>query len=216
MKKDPSFLFYPAAWLVGTLFMTDQERGIYINLLCAQHQHGFIEKEYFDKTVGEHTIIRKKFKECTDGYYNLKLDEVISERKDFKKKKLTNLGMSDRESLNSDFETSDRELKKEALGESGSVDININRNKKGKSKKFEPPTEEEVLIYFRANGFKDEVAKRAFKYYTEMEWHDSKGSPIKSWKGKMVAVWFKEENRIFIPGKVNLTQMSDERKNHTS
>ncbi|MBS4042355.1 MAG: hypothetical protein KGZ59_00880 [Chitinophagaceae bacterium] len=72
---------------------------------------------------------------------------------------------------------------------------NGNKNKRAK-KKFEPPTEKEVLDYFLDNGYKIEVAKKAFKYYNELNWKDSKGQQINSWKAKMIAVWFKDENKI--------------------
>ena len=48
MNKDPAFLFYTSDFLTGTMFMTDEEVGVYIRLLCVQHQHGgLIEKDIF-------------------------------------------------------------------------------------------------------------------------------------------------------------------------
>ena len=83
------------------------------------------------------------------------------------------------------------------------------------SKSFLPPTEDEVITYFIEKGYKREIAKKAFLYYSEQNWHDSRGKPIKSWKGKMVAVWFKEENKAQdTRGQIDLTQMRNERKSH--
>ena len=42
MAKDPAFLFYTSDFLTGTMFMTNEQVGIYIRLLCSQHQHGGI------------------------------------------------------------------------------------------------------------------------------------------------------------------------------
>lgn len=42
MAKDPAFLFYSKDWLEGTAEMLPQEKGIYIDLLCHQHQKGDI------------------------------------------------------------------------------------------------------------------------------------------------------------------------------
>lgn len=39
-KKDPAFLFYSKDWLEGTAEMLPQEKGVYIDLLCHQHQKG--------------------------------------------------------------------------------------------------------------------------------------------------------------------------------
>jgi len=38
-KKDPAFLFYPKDWISGTSEMLPNEKGIYIDLLCYQHQN---------------------------------------------------------------------------------------------------------------------------------------------------------------------------------
>ena len=54
---------------------------------------------------------------------------------------------------------------------------------------------EEVIKYFQEKGYKEDSAKKAWDYYNEMNWHDSKGSKVKNWKSKMIAVWFKDENR---------------------
>jgi DNA replication protein DnaD len=59
-----------------------------------------------------------------------------------------------------------------------------------------PPTLEEVREYFRANGYKDHIAKKAFEYYENLRWHDKDGKPVISWQAKLIAVWFKEENEI--------------------
>ncbi|KAF2379127.1 hypothetical protein BSN82_17390, partial [Acinetobacter baylyi] len=40
--KDPAFLFYSSDFLTGVMFMTSEEVGIYIRLLCVQHQRGFV------------------------------------------------------------------------------------------------------------------------------------------------------------------------------
>jgi len=68
------------------------------------------------------------------------------------------------------------------------------QTKKRKAKKFIPPTLEDVKAYFAEKGYSDMAAERAFNYYEAAGWHDSTGKPVKSWKQKMVGVWFKPEN----------------------
>lgn len=71
----------------------------------------------------------------------------------------------------------------------------VNENNKGrKKKKFIPPTENEFVEYFVKNGYRAEVAKRAFAYYTEADWIDSLGHKVQSWKSKAQGIWFKPEN----------------------
>lgn len=61
---------------------------------------------------------------------------------------------------------------------------------------FVPPTEAEVVEYFVANGYRADVARRAWRYYDVAKWRDSGGNPVKSWKQKMLAVWMKPENAM--------------------
>lgn len=73
---------------------------------------------------------------------------------------------------------------------------NITSNNKHKSKTvFIPPTLEEVKLYFKENGYKEETGEKAFKYYEIGDWKDSKGNKVRNWKQKMQSVWFKEENK---------------------
>ena len=60
---------------------------------------------------------------------------------------------------------------------------------------FIPPSLDEVVEYFDDNGYTRDAAERAYDYYTERNWVDSKGSQVKNWKSKCIAVWFKPENR---------------------
>lgn len=64
-----------------------------------------------------------------------------------------------------------------------------------KKKGFTPPTEQEVIDYFKEKGYKEIAGKKAFEYYNEADWEDSTGKKIKNWKQKMIGVWFKDENK---------------------
>lgn len=61
-------------------------------------------------------------------------------------------------------------------------------------KKFIPPLMPDVISYFLTNGYTEEAARKAFNYYNEAGWKDSRGNKIQNWKQKMIAVWFKPEN----------------------
>ena len=41
--KDPAFLFYSSDFLSGTMLMNNEEIGIYIKLICLQHQQGHLK-----------------------------------------------------------------------------------------------------------------------------------------------------------------------------
>lgn len=63
------------------------------------------------------------------------------------------------------------------------------------SKEFVPPSLDDMCKYFDEKGYTREAAERAYNYYTEQNWKDSKGKQVKNWKSKCIAVWFKPENK---------------------
>lgn len=85
-QKDPAFLFYSRDWLTGTSFFTFEQKGKYIDLLCAQHDHGHLsEKKVSVICRGEiDEEVMAKF-ECDENgnWYNAKLDDEIKRRKDY-------------------------------------------------------------------------------------------------------------------------------------
>lgn len=70
-----------------------------------------------------------------------------------------------------------------------------------KRKSFAAPSEQEVVDYFIMNGFKESAGKKAFKYYNDAEWKDSRDNQVKNWKQKMQAVWFKDEHKELLTTK---------------
>ena len=63
-----------------------------------------------------------------------------------------------------------------------------------RSKIFTPPSFEEFEKYCQENGFKN-IAARAFKGYSEGDWHDAQGNKIHSWKQKLQNGWFQDRNK---------------------
>ena len=72
----------------------------------------------------------------------------------------------------------------------------VKESKVKKKETFAPPELSEVISYFEENGYSEDSAKKAYQYYSVMNWIDSKGNQVKNWKGKMLSVWFKSENKI--------------------
>jgi hypothetical protein len=64
---------------------------------------------------------------------------------------------------------------------------------KEKEKVFAPPSLDEVDKFFKENGYTN--ADKAWNYYNDGDWKDSKGNPVVNWKQKMRMVWFKDENK---------------------
>ncbi|MFX0136940.1 MAG: DUF1376 domain-containing protein [Candidatus Hodarchaeota archaeon] len=88
MAKDPAFLFYPNDYIGGTMGMTIEQKGAYIELLMMQFNQGkFTEAQAKQvlstcKTSVWHMI---KLKFSTDGkyYWNERLKSEIEKRKVF-------------------------------------------------------------------------------------------------------------------------------------
>ena len=79
--KDPAFLFYTDAFLVGTMEMTDAEVGRYLRLLLKQHSKGHVTEADIKKAK---PIVREKFIKAEDGfYYNPRMSEEIEKRKKY-------------------------------------------------------------------------------------------------------------------------------------
>jgi hypothetical protein len=72
-------------------------------------------------------------------------------------------------------------------------------NKRKENKKYSKPSLFEVISFFNDNGFTDIGAIKAYNYYDEGNWTDSKGNKVKNWKQKMRGVWFRDEYKINKP-----------------
>jgi hypothetical protein len=64
-----------------------------------------------------------------------------------------------------------------------------------KNKETIEPTIEEVKAYFNEKGYSSDAAVRAYEYYSVNNWKDKSGKKVQNWKQKMIAVWFKPENK---------------------
>lgn len=90
--KDPAFLFYSSDFLTGTMFMTDEQVGKYIRLMCAQHQKGRLtEKDMLHICKSYDEDIFSKFTKDQDGkFYSERLELEIEKRKNFCKSRRGN------------------------------------------------------------------------------------------------------------------------------
>jgi len=62
-----------------------------------------------------------------------------------------------------------------------------------KKKVFTPPTEQEVIDYFKKNWYMISQAKTARKYYDAWDWEDARWNKVKNRKQKMISVRMKDE-----------------------
>ena len=93
MGKDPAFLFYPNDWIGGTMGMTLEEKGAYIELLMMQFNRGHMTKHMIGLVVGQlWDKVEDKFEVDDKGlYYNVRLDEEKEKRKKFTESRRNNV-----------------------------------------------------------------------------------------------------------------------------
>lgn len=197
MAKDPAINWYFDNWMGGTLGMSRFQKGCYIDLLGAQYQIGPLSLEQIKSILGNDfsawQAISKKFAQDESGnFFNERLAAEVRKRKEYsesrsknrQKKDMNNISNSYVEHMNNIPETGiETETKTKKGGEGG-------------KKKFVPPSLLEFKAYWQENGYRTDVAERAWSGYTAHEWKDSRGNPIKNWKQKSQHVWFKNENLI--------------------
>jgi len=80
-----------------------------------------------------------------------------------------------------------------AIKESKVKENKVNK-RKVKEDIFIPPVLEDVIIYFDENGYSKEAATKAFNYYNNLGWKNSKGNQVLNWKNTMLNNWFTPQN----------------------
>jgi uncharacterized phage protein (TIGR02220 family) len=81
-EKDPAVLFYPESYIVGTRFMTYEQKGKYMDLLCFQHQQGHLSEEDMLAICGEYDArIFSKFEIDDEGKYFNRRMEIEKEKR---------------------------------------------------------------------------------------------------------------------------------------
>lgn len=184
MAKDPAFLFYPGDYITGTMGMSFEEKGAYIELLMVQFSRGHMTTRMIGQTVGQlWGQIEEKFVQDADGlWFNVRLDEEKQKRKDFTASRRNNISGKNQYSKKSGHMIAHME------DENKDKDSEESNNKKVKI-----PTLIEFLMYgdilcqrtsrnFNSLKFALEV-----KYQTWVDdaWKDGNNNPITNWKNKL-------------------------------
>lgn len=88
MAKDPAFLFYPGDWLGGTIGMSFEQKGCYMELLILQFNAGIFTESQVKEVLSIRfdyawPTLKRKFK--TDGtyYWNERLQQEKDKRLNF-------------------------------------------------------------------------------------------------------------------------------------
>lgn len=143
MAKDPAFLFYPGDWLGGTMLLTRQQKGCYIDLLMAQFNTGPLSMEHINTVLGADQnvwlILKNKFKKNDEGnFFNEKLASEVEKRKNYvssrRKNKLGSKQSYDKTHEQSHDKTSDAHMSKHMENENENVIIKDSEEGTGEEK----------------------------------------------------------------------------------
>jgi uncharacterized protein YdaU (DUF1376 family) len=179
MAKDPAFLFYPGDYVSGTMGMTFEEKGAYMDLLMLQFNRGHMNTHMIQHTVGHlWDQVKCKFIQDNEGlWYNVRLDVEKEKRKTFTESRRNNMKPKDKPSYEPPYETHmqhhmDSHMENE--NENINKDINTNKSKCSFEQAFE----------YMANKISLDLAKieaeKFVNYYTSNGWKVGK-NPMKSW-----------------------------------
>lgn len=159
MSNDPAFLFYTGDFTTGTQFFTDEQVGIYIRLLMAQHQHGHLSDKQVKmicRTYDEDVML--KFEKDSDGkFFNKRLEDEIVKRKSYSKSRSENKKGKTKDMLIIS-KSYDNHMENENENENKDINKDINKDK-SKIKNL--------------NGISYEISKLSLVMQSEDSWLES-------------------------------------------
>ena len=184
MAKDPAFLFYYQDFLVGTEFMTNEEVGIYIRILCHLADKGKLSKEHMLSICRGYAFtknIQNKFQVDSDGFYfNERLRLEVEKRRNYAESRRNN-------------------AKHDKAYAEHMEDENINENVITNKGLMEEPSLAEVIHYFTESGHKKEMAESFYSYYSAQDWKTTGGMSIKkNWQRKVIG-WLNNQKQFDKP-----------------
>jgi len=185
--------------------ITIEEKGLLVYLLSLPTDWVLYKKSLPEKTMESKGTIDRVFKQLQEKGYILSVKVIDSKTKVFKG--WNHIVYEEPTLTESDIREEPKSTKAD-VGQSLPIQIHTNTNTnintntndiytaKSKKKSFVPPTLDEVKVFFRDNGYAEEIAIRAFKHYEENDWKDSYDNKVLNWKSKMRNNWFKDQYKI--------------------
>jgi uncharacterized protein YdaU (DUF1376 family) len=179
MAKDPAFLFYPGDYVSGTMGMTFEEKGAYMDLLMLQFNRGHMNTHMIQHTIGHlWEQVKCKFIQDQEGlWYNVRLDVEKDKRKTFTQSRRNNMKPKDKPSYEAPYETHMQhhmDSHMENVNENINEDINNNKSKCNFEQAYE----------YMSLRIGKEIAKieaeKFVNYYESNGWKVGK-NPMKSW-----------------------------------
>jgi hypothetical protein len=185
----PYFKFFPGEYMKGDITICSMEaQGLFVNV-CS----------YYWMKLGDLklTSVQHRFNTCSTALEELLNNEIFV----VKDGKICIGFMDDQldefEKMRNKKSRAGRISAKKRKGNTCSTGVQHNPNKEEKIRedKDKRRSVESFIDFFKENGYTKDSAIRAFDYYSNRNWIDSKGNPVLNWKNKVRQVWFKPENK---------------------
>lgn len=180
MAKDPAFLFYPGDYVSGTMGMTFEEKGAYMDLLMLQFNRGHMNTHMIQHTIGHlWEQVKCKFIQDDEGlWYNVRLDVEKEKRKTFTESRRNNMKPKNKPKVEPSYETHMQhhmDSHMENVNENINKDIITNKSKCSFEQAYEYMANkisldkakieaEKFVNYYESNGWK--VGKNTMKSWT--------------------------------------------------
>ena len=125
--KNPAVLLYTSDFITGTLFMTNEEVGAYIRLLCMQHQKGHLTKNEIEQICKNENVLNSviiHFKTDTGGlYFNERMDLEKEKRNKYSESRANNRKKKDMKNISKTYQ---KDMENE--NDNDNINNNINNN----------------------------------------------------------------------------------------
>jgi uncharacterized protein YdaU (DUF1376 family) len=206
MAKDPAFLFYSSDFLTGVADLSMDERGVYITLLCLQHQKGRLTPKMIHLCGGNATadVLAKFSKDDEGNFYNERLEVEIQKRKEHteKQRQRAKDGWIKRKDNQSHGNATALPLENENENINVIIDNNSvfdeNLSEKPKKEKSKPHTFEQSPYFDKhkfASAFLEWTKdKLAYYYQSAIDYSESKGVKYLNWAAA-VRTWERRDSQ---------------------
>jgi uncharacterized protein YdaU (DUF1376 family) len=206
MAKDPAFLFYPNDYIGGTMGMTLEEKGAYMELLILQFNKGAFTINQAKKLLNGSfeklwPVFAEKFTEKEGKFFNKRLEKEKQRRQNF----IKNQSLKGKKSWESRKKDDNRgnnhgsnQIQTYTIGASNKENETLNEIKekgvKGEREETQPPLQEVERVFIQQGGTK-EMALTFFNRYEAVQWR-IRGSPVRDFSklvGSFISNWKKNE-----------------------
>lgn len=210
-KELPYFKFEPNAWENGNIQMLSREdKGLFIDI-CSMYwsrlsdlpEKLVIQKLCFGNASALIPLYEENIIELIDGniyvkFLSIQLQEFenTSNQNSENAKERWRKYREQKDSNERNATALNSQSESDTIRGEKRIEEEIRKDDKKPKKVFTPPLLEDVILFFNENQYSELAAKKAFEYYDEGNWKDSKGNQVKNWKQKMRGVWFKDEYKI--------------------